>query len=74
MKWPSITTLRELSPVPAGYEFQKIVDDYNRLANGREGAGRIIDLSKAAAEQLGMARKGVARVRVRYLGPAPAGR
>lgn len=22
--------------IPAGYEFQKIVDDYNRLANGRE--------------------------------------
>lgn len=37
-------------------------------------SGRIIDLSKAAAEQLGTARKGVARVRVRYLGPAPAAR
>jgi rare lipoprotein A len=32
--------------------------------------GRIIDLSHAAAEQLGIARKGVARVRVRYIGPA----
>ncbi|MFA7264277.1 MAG: septal ring lytic transglycosylase RlpA family protein [Caulobacter sp.] len=37
-------------------------------------SGRIIDLSRAAAEQLGTARKGVARVRVRYLGPAPAAR
>jgi len=36
--------------------------------------GRIIDLSRAAAQQLGIDRKGVARVRVRYLGPAPAAR
>lgn len=32
--------------------------------------GRIIDLSKAAAERLGVRVKGVARVRVRYIGPA----
>uniref|UniRef100_B0SY80 Endolytic peptidoglycan transglycosylase RlpA n=1 Tax=Caulobacter sp. (strain K31) TaxID=366602 RepID=B0SY80_CAUSK len=32
--------------------------------------GRIIDLSKAAAEQLGYGRAGVAHVRVRYIGPA----
>ncbi len=32
--------------------------------------GRIIDLSKAAADQLGYQRGGVARVRVRYVGPA----
>ena len=37
--------------------------------------GRIIDLSRAAAEELGFADKGVARVRVRYVGPAgPVGR
>jgi rare lipoprotein A len=33
--------------------------------------GRIIDLSKAAADELGYRDRGVARVRVRYLGPAP---
>jgi rare lipoprotein A len=33
--------------------------------------GRIIDLSRAGAEQLGFALKGTAKVRVRYLGPAP---
>jgi rare lipoprotein A len=33
--------------------------------------GRIIDLSRAAAEELGYAVKGTARVRVRYVGPAP---
>lgn len=32
--------------------------------------GRIIDLSRAAAEELDMVRQGVAKVRVRYLGPA----
>ena len=34
---------------------------------------RIIDLSKAAAERLGYRRKGKARVKVEYLGPAPLG-
>ncbi len=34
-------------------------------------AGRIIDLSRAAAVQLGFYAQGTARVRVRYLGPAP---
>jgi len=33
--------------------------------------GRIIDLSQAAAEELGVIRSGAARVRVRYIGPAP---
>ncbi len=32
--------------------------------------GRVIDLSRAAAEQLGYDRQGLARVRVRYVGPA----
>lgn len=33
-------------------------------------SGRIIDLSRAAASELGFLNKGTARVRVRYLGPA----
>lgn len=33
--------------------------------------GRIIDLSREAARELGYDRRGLARVRVRYLGPAP---
>ncbi len=36
--------------------------------------GRIIDLSRGAADQLGVLRPGLARVRVRYVGPAPAER
>ncbi len=35
--------------------------------------GRIIDLSKGAAEELGMLRAGVAKVRVRYVGPVLQG-
>lgn len=34
--------------------------------------GRIIDMSRAGADALGFSGKGVARVRVRYIGPAPA--
>ena len=33
--------------------------------------GRLIDLSRGAAEKLGFDRQGVARVRVRYISPAP---
>jgi len=33
--------------------------------------GRLIDLSRGAAEKLGFGRQGVARVRVRYISPAP---
>ena len=33
--------------------------------------GRIIDLSKRAAHELGFLRQGTVRVNVRYLGPAP---
>ncbi len=56
--------------------------EVTNLANGRHlrvrlndrgpfVSGRIIDLSRAAAAQLGFLGQGTARVRVRYLGPAP---
>jgi rare lipoprotein A len=56
--------------------------EVTNLANGRRVrvrlndrgpfvAGRIIDLSRAAAAELGFLGQGTARVRVRYLGPAP---
>ena len=38
---------------------------------GPFAAGRIIDLSPAAAGKLGFRDKGLARVRVKFLGPAP---
>ena len=34
--------------------------------------GRILDLSREAAAELGYEREGTARVRIRYIGPAPA--
>lgn len=57
----------EVTDLDTGRKIRVRVNDRGPFVDGR-----IIDLSKAAAEQLGMARKGVARVRVRYLGPAPA--
>ncbi len=63
---PSIV---EVTDLDTGRKIRVRVNDRGPFVDGR-----IIDLSKAAAEQLGIARKGVARVRVRYLGPASAGR
>ena len=56
--------------------------EVTNLANGRRVRvrlndrgpfvdGRLIDLSRGAAEKLGFDRQGVARVRVRYISPAP---
>jgi rare lipoprotein A len=56
--------------------------EVTNLANGRRirvrlndrgpfVSGRIIDLSRGAAAELGFLTQGIARVRVRYLGPAP---
>ncbi len=56
--------------------------EVTNLANGRKikvrvndrgpfVSGRIIDLSRAAADKLGYSRQGTARVKVKFLGPAP---
>jgi rare lipoprotein A len=56
--------------------------EVTNLANGRKvrvrvndrgpyADGRIIDLSRAAAEKLGFTREGTTRVRVKLIGPAP---
>lgn len=63
---PSIV---EVTDLDTGRKIRVRVNDRGPFVDGR-----IIDLSKAAAEKLGIARKGVARVRVRYIGPAPAAR
>lgn len=59
---PSIV---EVTNLDNGRRMQVRVNDRGPFVDGR-----IIDLSKAAAEQLGYGRAGVARVRVRYVGPA----
>jgi len=64
---PSIV---EVTDLDTGKKIKVRVNDRGPFVEGR-----IIDLSKGAAEKLGIYRKGVARVRVRYLGPAdPVGR
>lgn len=59
---PSIV---EVTNLDNGRKMQVRVNDRGPFVEGR-----IIDLSKAAAQQLGYGRAGVARVRVRYVGPA----
>jgi rare lipoprotein A len=59
---PSIV---EVTNLDNGRKMQVRVNDRGPFVDGR-----IIDLSKAAAEQLGYDRAGVAHVRVRYIGPA----
>jgi rare lipoprotein A len=74
---------REISAAHKTLPLPSLVEVVN-LENGRRltvrvndrgpfAHGRIIDLSEAAAEQLGFKTQGVARVRVRYLGGASGG-
>ncbi len=69
------TAAHKTLPIPSYLEV-------TNLANGRRirvrlndrgpfVAGRIIDLSRGAAAELGFLNQGTTRVRVRYLGPAP---
>jgi rare lipoprotein A len=58
-------SLVEVTNLETGKTIQVRLND-----RGPFSPGRIIDLSRAAAEQLGFRAKGTASVRVRYLGPA----
>jgi rare lipoprotein A len=71
----------QISAAHTTLPLQSLVQVTN-LANGRTlsvrindrgpfAGSRIIDLSQAAARGLGFEREGLAKVRVRYLGPAP---
>jgi rare lipoprotein A len=60
-----LPSLVEVTDLATGRKLKVRVND-----RGPFVPGRIIDLSKAAAEQLGIRTRGVAKVRVRYLGPA----
>ena len=57
--------LVEVTNLENGRKVRVRVNDRGPFAEGR-----LIDLSRAAAERLGFARQGVTRVRVRFLGPA----
>lgn len=55
----------EVTNLDNGKKLKVRVNDRGPFVNGR-----IIDLSRAAADRLGFAGKGVARVRVKFVGPA----
>jgi rare lipoprotein A len=55
----------EVTDLDTGKKIRVRVNDRGPFVNGR-----IIDLSKGAAKKLGTYQRGVARVRVRYIGPA----
>lgn len=76
-----IFDMHDLTAAHTTLPLPSIVEVTN-LANGRKLRvrvndrgpfvdNRIIDLSREAARQLGLERQGLARVRVRYVGPAP---
>ena len=61
-----LPSLVEVTNLDNGKSMQVRVND-----RGPFVGDRLIDLSKGAADQLGVLRPGLARVRVRYVGPAP---
>jgi rare lipoprotein A len=61
-----LPSLVEITNLGNGRRIRVRVND-----RGPFGRGRIIDLSRQGAKDLGFYDKGTARVRVRYLGPAP---
>ena len=71
----AISAAHTTLPLPSTVEVTNL-DNGRRLTvrvndRGPFVGGRIIDLSHAAARELGYDRAGLAHVRVRYLGPAP---
>jgi rare lipoprotein A len=73
----ALTAAHKTLPLPSIVEVTNL-DNGRRLKvrvndRGPFVDGRILDLSRAAAFELGFARAGLARVRVRYVGPAPLG-
>jgi rare lipoprotein A len=72
MRWPSaahrtlpLPSLVEVTNLDNGRSIDVRVND-----RGPFVGARIIDLSRAAAQQLGFSGPGTAKVRVRYIGPA----
>lgn len=61
-----LQSLVEVTNLDNGKRIQVRINDRGPFVDGR-----IIDLSRAAAEELGMVRSGVARVRVRFKGVSP---
>jgi rare lipoprotein A len=70
----ALTAAHATLPMPAIVEVTNLDNGRTmRLRLNDRGAtspGRVLDVSRGAAEQLGFPAKGTARVRVRYVGPA----
>lgn len=70
-----LTAAHKTLPLPGLVEVTNLTNGRRIVARvndrGPFAEGRIIDLSREAADELDMRRQGVARVRVRYLGQAP---
>jgi rare lipoprotein A len=72
----SISAAHKTLPLPSLVEVTNLENGRKMIIRvndrGPFVGDRIIDLSRAAADQLGYREKGVTNVRVRYIGPAPA--
>lgn len=71
----SLSAAHKTLPLPAMVEVTNLANGRSTLVRVNDRGpfvdGRIIDLSRGAAEEIGMLSQGVGRVRVRYVGPAP---
>ncbi len=71
----AVTAAHTTLPLPSLVEVTNLDNDKKLVVRvndrGPFVGGRIIDLSYEAARELGFAQAGLARVRVRYVGPAP---
>ncbi len=71
----ALTAAHTTLPLPSMVEVTNL-ENRRRIVvrvndRGPFASNRIIDLSRASARRLGFEKKGLAKVRVRYLGPAP---
>ena len=73
----ALTAAHKTLPLPALVEVTNLSNGRSTLVRvndrGPYSDNRIIDLSRGAAEEIGLLTQGVGQVRVRYVGPAPRG-
>lgn len=73
----ALTAAHKTLPLPALVEVTNLTNGQSIIVRvndrGPYADNRIIDLSRGAAEEIGLLNQGVGQVRVRYVGPAPRG-
>lgn len=71
----SLSAAHKTLPLPAMVEVTNLSNGRSAIVRVNDRGpfvdGRIIDLSRGAAEEIGLLSQGVGQVRVRYVGPAP---